>query len=164
MDDPNYSDLFLGKIWGLLPKIFNLWWIISASPTHYKHLANLCQTIHTRFPVGCKKVHFSSLAAICSLHQLKKHGSHDRWIINGIYRISIKMDISNHAPPTSDEWYLYLVKFSSGVHFPTCHSLSHETKKKFTNLDDTLCSFPRVLWNSVTLLPCRCHSQLLGWL
>lgn len=68
-------------------------------------------------------------------------------------------DIRNHAPPTLDECYLYFVKFSSGVHFPTCYSLSHEPKKRLTNLDDTLCSFPRVLWNSVTLWPCRCHSS-----
>ena len=48
--------------------------------------------------------------------------------------------------------------------FPPVTACHTNPKKRLTNLDDTLCSFPRVLWNSVTLWPCRCHSQVFGWL
>lgn len=75
-------------------------------------------------------------------------------------------DIRNHAPPTLDECYLLYISsnFLQECTFPPVTACHTNPKKRLTNLDDTLCSFPRVLWNSVTLWPCRCHSQVFGWL
>ncbi len=96
-----------------------------------------------------QKVHFSSLAIQRWWSSLHHYG------INTGFPWKKPCQKLWNSNPTENEVHCLICPFVSGVQVLRYYTSSPvaATLKRNTNLDDALCSFPRVLWNSVALWP-----------